>query len=88
MNKKGFHSVGCQLVCDARGLLLSAETHWPGGLKDTDVLEKSALYKQLLDTEEGWLLGETEASHCLHHSAESEDVKKGVSPLFWFLFLR
>lgn len=58
VNKKGFHSVGCQLVCDARGLLLSAETHWEGGLKDTEVLEKSALYKQLQDIEEGWLLGE------------------------------
>uniref|UniRef100_A0A8D3APF9 Putative nuclease HARBI1 n=1 Tax=Scophthalmus maximus TaxID=52904 RepID=A0A8D3APF9_SCOMX len=51
VNKKGFHSVACQLVCDARGLLLSAETHWPGGLKDTDVLERSALHKQLQDFE-------------------------------------
>eukprot|EP00064_Thunnus_orientalis_P008171 superscaffoldBa00000955_g8194 len=58
VNKKGFHSVGCQLVCDARGLLLSAETHWPGGLKDTDVLERSALHKQLQETSEGWLLGD------------------------------
>uniref|UniRef100_A0A3B3BSL8 Putative nuclease HARBI1 n=1 Tax=Oryzias melastigma TaxID=30732 RepID=A0A3B3BSL8_ORYME len=47
VNKKGFHSVACQLVCDARGLLLSAETHWPGGLQDTEVLERSALYEQL-----------------------------------------
>lgn len=59
--------MGCQLVCDARGLLLSAETHWAGGLKDTEVLERSALYKQLQnlkehddeDEEGGWLLGET-----------------------------
>lgn len=58
VNKKGFHSVGCQLVCNARGLLLSAETHWPGGLKDADVLERSALRKWLQDAEEGWLLGE------------------------------
>ncbi|KAM9836070.1 putative nuclease HARBI1 [Aulostomus maculatus] len=58
VNKKGFHSVGCQLVCDARGLLLSAETHWPGGLKDADVLERSSLYKQLQEMEEGWLLGD------------------------------
>ncbi|KAM9766460.1 putative nuclease HARBI1 isoform 1-T2 [Menidia menidia] len=58
VNKKGFHSVACQLVCDARGLLLSAETHWPGGLQDTAVLERSAIYKQLQDTEEGWLLGD------------------------------
>lgn len=50
--------MACQLVCDARGLLLSAETHWPGGLQDAVVLEKSALYKQLQDIEDGWLLGE------------------------------
>lgn len=59
VNKKGFHSVACQLVCDARGLLLSAETQWPGGLEDTVVLERSAVYKQLQDIKEGWLLGET-----------------------------
>lgn len=58
VNRKGFHSVGCQLVCNARGLLLSAETYWPGGLKDTEVLQQSALYKLLQDTEEGWLLGD------------------------------
>uniref|UniRef100_A0A3Q0S4D9 Putative nuclease HARBI1 n=1 Tax=Amphilophus citrinellus TaxID=61819 RepID=A0A3Q0S4D9_AMPCI len=59
VNKKGFHSVACQLVSDARGLLLSAETHWPGGLQDTAVLEKSALYKHMQDTEQGWLLGDS-----------------------------
>ncbi|XP_058478425.1 putative nuclease HARBI1 [Solea solea] len=58
VNRRGFHSVGCQLVCDARGLLLSAETHWPGGLKDTEVLERSAIYKQLQNNEKGWLLGD------------------------------
>ncbi|XP_017285526.1 putative nuclease HARBI1 [Kryptolebias marmoratus] len=58
VNKKGFHSIACQLVCDARGLLLSAETRWPGGLEDTVVLERSAVYQQLQDVEEGWLLGD------------------------------
>ncbi|XP_019959445.1 putative nuclease HARBI1 [Paralichthys olivaceus] len=58
VNKKGFHSVACQLVCDARGLLLSAETNWPGGLKETEVLGRSALRKQLQDIENGWLLGD------------------------------
>ncbi|XP_053273549.1 putative nuclease HARBI1 [Pleuronectes platessa] len=58
VNKKGFHSVACQLVCDARGLLLSAETNWPGGLNDAEVLERSALCKQMQDTENWWLLGD------------------------------
>lgn len=47
-------------MCNSRGLLLSAETHWPGGLKDTEILERSALYQQLQEVEEGWLLGEAE----------------------------
>lgn len=59
VNKKGFHSVGCQLVCNAQGLLLSAETNWPGGLKATDILERSSLNKQMQHAAEGWLLGET-----------------------------
>lgn len=59
VNKKGFHSVGCQLVCNAQGLLLSAETNWPGGLKAMDILERSSLNKQMQQAVEGWLLGET-----------------------------
>lgn len=59
VNKKGFHSVGCQLVCDARGLLLSAETQWPGALQDTEVLERSAVYKLLQEAQhDSWLLGD------------------------------
>lgn len=77
--------MGCQLVCDARGLLLSAETHWPGGLKDTDVLEKSAVYKQLLDTEEGWLLGETGGFHTACDILLSLNMpKKSMNPFFFF----
>lgn len=83
VNKKGFHSVGCQLVCNARGLLLSAETHWPGGLKDTDVLQRSALHKQLQDTEEGWLLGETWISH--HSESEKDHNRNKVGFIFCFL---
>uniref|UniRef100_H3CF50 Putative nuclease HARBI1 n=1 Tax=Tetraodon nigroviridis TaxID=99883 RepID=H3CF50_TETNG len=58
VNKKGFHSVACQLVCNAQGLLLSAETNWPGGLRATDILERSSLNKQMQEAAEGWLLGD------------------------------
>ncbi|XP_041075446.1 putative nuclease HARBI1 [Polyodon spathula] len=61
VNRKGFHSINCQLVCDPRGLLLSAETHWPGGLLDTAVFQKSSL-KRLFeeqDRHDGWLLGDS-----------------------------
>ncbi|KAI2662548.1 hypothetical protein H4Q32_001427 [Labeo rohita] len=60
VNKKGFHSINCQLVCDARGLLLSAETHWPGSLTDRAVFKQSSVAKlfEEQDNDEGWLLGD------------------------------
>ncbi|KAF7687865.1 putative nuclease HARBI1 [Silurus meridionalis] len=60
VNKKGFHSINCQLVCDARGLLLSAQTHWPGSLAHRAVFTQSSVYKMFEEQEkhEGWLLGD------------------------------
>ncbi|MBN3292022.1 HARB1 nuclease, partial [Polypterus senegalus] len=61
VNGKGFHSISCQLVCDSRGLLLSAETNWPGGLEDMQVFQQSALLRTFEEEEKnqaGWLLGD------------------------------
>lgn len=74
LNRKGYHSIGCQLVCNSRGLLLSAETNWPGSFKDTEILEKSALYQQLQEVEEGWLLGE---ASCQGRWTEVKEAERG-----------
>lgn len=61
VNRKGLHSLNCLMVCDSRGVLLSAETHWPGSLPDCTVLEQAALTSQF-ETElhkDGWLLGKS-----------------------------
>ncbi|XP_042302902.1 putative nuclease HARBI1 [Sceloporus undulatus] len=60
VNRKGLHSLNCLMVCDARGLLLSAETHWPGSLQDCTVLQQSALRNQFEAGmyKDGWLLGD------------------------------
>lgn len=59
VNRKGFHSINCQIVCDARGLLLCAETHWPGSLQDESIFKQSSVWKfyEDQDQHEGWLLG-------------------------------
>lgn len=61
VNKKGFHSINCQIVCDARGLLLSAETHWPGSFHDESVFKHSSVPKYFDEqgSPEEWLLGDT-----------------------------
>ncbi|XP_006642730.1 putative nuclease HARBI1 isoform X2 [Lepisosteus oculatus] len=60
VNRKGFHSINCQLVCDPRGLLLSAETHWPGGLQDTAIFQQSTVSRLFEEQvhHDGWLLGD------------------------------
>ena len=66
VNRKGLHSLNCLMVCDARGVLLSAETHWPGSLPDCTVLQQAALTSQF-ETElhkDGWLLGKSIFHRC------------------------
>ncbi|MBN3303744.1 putative nuclease HARBI1 [Amia ocellicauda] len=59
VNRRGFHSINCQLVCDSRGLLLSAETHWPGGVQDTAIFQQSTVNRYFEEQEQdGWLLGD------------------------------
>ncbi|XP_015142731.1 putative nuclease HARBI1 [Gallus gallus] len=61
VNRKGLHSLNCLMVCDARGALLSAETHWPGSMPDCNVLQQAALTSQFENElyKDGWLLGDS-----------------------------
>uniref|UniRef100_A0A7M4G037 Putative nuclease HARBI1 n=1 Tax=Crocodylus porosus TaxID=8502 RepID=A0A7M4G037_CROPO len=61
VNRKGLHSLNCLMVCDARGVLLSVETHCPGSLQDCTVLQQAALTSQFEAGlhKDGWLLGDS-----------------------------
>lgn len=66
LNRKGLHSLNCLMVCNAKGVLMSAETHWPGSLPNCTVLQQAALKNQF-ETElhkDGWLLGKSIFHHC------------------------
>lgn len=79
LNRKGFHSVGCQLVCDAQGLLLSAETNWPGALRAADVLRRSSLSQHMQQAAPGWLLGEAAAPTPLPLAPEGAEIQHAAS---------
>ena len=58
-NRKTFHSLNVQLVCDANCIILDIVAKWPGSCHDAFILENSAICQlfqggQLLN---GWLLG-------------------------------
>ena len=60
VNRKGFHSVNVQIVCDANLSLLNVVARWPGGTHDSFVMQNSSVGVRLQEgaVEDGWLIGE------------------------------
>ena len=61
VNRKGFHAINCQVVCDADMKMFSFDARWPGGNHDAYILRFSEVYEKfeagLLPN--SWLLGDS-----------------------------
>ena len=59
-NRKGFHSINVQIICDANMNILNAVTRWPGGSHDAFILQNSSVGMRLEQEAAGdaWLIGE------------------------------
>ena len=59
-NRKGYHSINVQLICDANMNILNAVTRWPGGSHDAFILQNSSVGMRLEREAAGdaWLIGE------------------------------
>lgn len=59
VNRKNFHSINVQLICDARMALLNVCANWPGSTHDSFIVRHSRVGVRLEAGEggEGWLLG-------------------------------
>ena len=49
INRKNFHSVNVQLICDAKCVLLNVVARWPGGTHGAFILRNSAVDMRLED---------------------------------------
>ncbi|KAL7369609.1 hypothetical protein ABVT39_003300 [Epinephelus coioides] len=56
LNRKLFHSIKLQVVCDHKGRFLNTFTGLPGAVHDARVLRWSSLYFQQLYPPPGWIL--------------------------------
>ncbi|KAJ8287657.1 hypothetical protein COCON_G00003160, partial [Conger conger] len=67
INRKNFHSLNVQLICDAKCVLLNVEARWPGGTHDAFILHNSTVGTRLEDgaVRNGWLIGKSIA--CLYN---------------------
>lgn len=63
VNRKGFHSINVQLVCDSDLILTDIVVRYPGSAHDAFIFEFCALHRRLRNQElpcaDGWLLGDS-----------------------------
>ncbi|CAC5403008.1 HARBI1 [Mytilus coruscus] len=63
MNRKGFHSLNVQVVCDHKGIITNVSPKWPGSYHNAHVFRDSAIRKHLEESnhgiEQGVLLGDS-----------------------------
>ncbi|XP_016426855.1 putative nuclease HARBI1 [Sinocyclocheilus rhinocerous] len=59
VNRKSFHSINVQMICDADCLITNLEAKWPGSVHDSRVFRASRIYQRLsLGEFSGVLLGD------------------------------
>ena len=56
VNRKGYHSINIQLICDADLKVINAVIKWPGSVHDARILRQSAVY-QAFEEEQAPLAG-------------------------------
>ncbi|XP_016104019.1 putative nuclease HARBI1 [Sinocyclocheilus grahami] len=59
VNRKSFHSISVQMICDANCLITNLEVMWPGSVHDSRAFRANRIYQRLsLGEFSGVLLGD------------------------------
>ncbi|XP_067249432.1 putative nuclease HARBI1 [Chanodichthys erythropterus] len=59
VNRKSFHSINVQIICDAAHIITNVEAKWPGSVHDSRIYRESTLSNRLECGEiDGFLLGD------------------------------
>ncbi|XP_053547691.1 putative nuclease HARBI1 [Bombina bombina] len=59
-NRKHFHSLNVQMICDPNMRIISVRSNYPGSCHDSYILRQTGLYRKFKDGDmpKGWLLGD------------------------------
>ncbi|XP_058490332.1 putative nuclease HARBI1 [Solea solea] len=59
VNRKSFHSINVQIICDATSLITNVEAKWPGSVHDSRIYRECSLSNRFARGEfDGYLLGD------------------------------
>uniref|UniRef100_A0A8C4SJS0 Putative nuclease HARBI1 n=1 Tax=Erpetoichthys calabaricus TaxID=27687 RepID=A0A8C4SJS0_ERPCA len=56
VNRKGFHSINVQMICDASYLVSNVEAKWPGSVHESRIFKESHLYQTFEQGHHGGIL--------------------------------
>lgn len=61
VNRKQFHSINCQILCDSKLKIFSIDARWPGSCHDSFILRQSEVSERCEreEFENSWLLGDS-----------------------------
>lgn len=59
INRKGWHSLNCHIVCNSELKIFDLAGHWPGSTHDSYMLQQSQSWQQHQTFQNGWLLGDS-----------------------------
>lgn len=61
VNRKGFHAINCQVVCNSNMKIMDFDAHWPGSTHDAFLLRNSHVADifERGDMPNSWLLGDS-----------------------------
>ncbi|XP_059915809.1 putative nuclease HARBI1 [Gadus macrocephalus] len=59
VNRKGYHSINVQMICDASHMITNVEAKWPGSVHDARMYRESNLSRKFQEGQfDGWILGD------------------------------
>ena len=60
VNRKGYHSLNIQIICNAECRIINCVVKWPGGTHDARILRESSIYREFEEgLHEGTILGDS-----------------------------
>ena len=86
VNRKGYHSINVQAICDDNSRFIDAVVKWPGCTHDAYMWRQSGIKQGIssgeIQTVDGWFLGDSGNNFCIDHGLHTDiDIAENEFPI-------